>query len=64
MRCCLAIAVRRLFSGGLMGAWWGLDGGLVGAWWGLVGLGGSAQNVSRRSVKNHNYACNFGRRLI
>jgi len=47
-----------------MGAWWGLDGGLVGAWWGLVGLGGSAQNVSRRSVKNHNYACNFGRRLI
>jgi len=26
MRCCLAIAVRRLFGG----AWWGLDESLVG----------------------------------
>jgi len=40
-----------------MGAWWGLGGG-------LMGLGGSAQNVPRRSVQNHNYACNFGRKLI
>ena len=29
-----------------------------------MGLGGGAQNVSRQSVQNRNYACNFVRKLF